>query len=478
MKRNRTKLLACAACALALAMLLSSCGVVTPGPYFDTTAPSETTASPSGTDTSEPSTMTADKYLKGLLKNDFEGASFLIKTSVPGLFTDADIASEVNYARSARTLKVEEKYDIKIVSVAVDDKVLYEQMRDAVDAGEFYADMLAINVSEFGKYYASGALSRLDSLPFTDFDKPYFAAEAIDAASDASGVWGAVGDATVDVSSMSCLYFNKTLVGDGMYDLARNGTLTWDSVYTAAKDASASLDAVAQDAFVGFGYRSEAETIGTVISSSGVKYIGETEDAAKAILPYTETLDAILTTVRRTMYGDGTVKTSDYVSVMHAFSEGNVAFAMETLGTMGEIANMAGDWGILPIPKMTADGAYASRASGTAKMLVVPAYDKANADAAGMMLQAMNAASYGHFLDEFISDAMHSSLRDNDSIAMIRLIDAAETYDAAYWLGNAKDIANATFDGMRYAVQNDLTANAMYKRHGAKGEKKLAELFG
>ncbi len=78
-------------------------------------------------------------------------------------------ADEISAAALARNRVIEKKYNTTIAGkLAGSREALLDEVRTSVKAGLYYADIIAIDISEIGSYNADSLLMNLYSL--SDFD--------------------------------------------------------------------------------------------------------------------------------------------------------------------------------------------------------------------------------------------------------------------------------------------------------------------
>ena len=236
---------------LALSFVLSSCGLIiindndSKNPIQVTTAPDTVKApengdaSPNtaeantedGGDVSHPENAAdrAKKRVAALQNDDFSGQSFIIATSSEMTFA-TDGESYYDRALLLRDSIVEEKYNIDIINVYVDDRTIEQEMVNSSLAGDYYADLLSVPEFRIGSLAAKGLIMNLRSLPFygtvDSYSKNYSAAYA------GSSIYADIGAASTDFSKIYAVFFNRSAVeslGHDIDKMVEDGEWTWDT---------------------------------------------------------------------------------------------------------------------------------------------------------------------------------------------------------------------------------------------------------
>ena len=465
-----------------VAALLSSCGFIVinrPGGESADSQTSEieqTTApetEPPYHGVTEDFSAQAKEYLDGVAGIDCGGAVIKIVSTSPEL-TGEDSAPEIiSRAVEERNSAVEEKYNISLVTASADSATMYAELSASLKSGMYYADMLTFPQSTIPSLAAAGMLYNLRSMPGMKLDAPYFNQSAVEAASAGYRILAVAGEATYSPYSFPAVFFSvDKLNAAGLelpYKSAKAGTWTWDEFYsycTAALGAGYGTvctgdtgDFALDCAFFSAG--------GKLISAGAMKYptVALTEDNSNAIIEM----------LSRIFKADGALTGE---SGGHgAFS--SCVFMIDTMGSLYTMADSAERWGIVPMPKASADQeSYISAASPSSLFFGVPATVSAD-ERTSLILQAMFAASYGNIPSAFVDYTQNSMLRDNESANMLSIIMKNELrYDFAYTAGTMySDTPNATYYAVRNAILGESTIGEMIRLYASSCERALRTAF-
>jgi len=175
-----------------------------------------------------------------LPESNFEGYEFVIFNSNPESNTwfttvhvdaDEDSGETIPSAIFNRNLKVEDRLNIKITET----EQTADQIKNTILAGDGAFDMSLMQGSNILSQAQSGYLMDLHTLPYQNFEKPYWDANAVKQLSICNKLFVGVGDfLTTQIDETICMFFNKNLIADhnleNPYELVENGTWTLDKL--------------------------------------------------------------------------------------------------------------------------------------------------------------------------------------------------------------------------------------------------------
>lgn len=387
-------------------------------------------------------------YLSGIPSKDFEGAPYVIAAPWTAVIAGDDSGTVLSAAKHERNRKVEEKWNVNIVPSAVDAQSFQTLVQSAVQADEYYADLLMIPQYMIGAFVADGSLLNLNSLPFLDLEQPYFDTASVEAATVGGKIYAAAGAASFDESTLTGMYFNRdlfTALGlEHPYDAVYDGTWTWDRFFTLSQSLADINEASGTD-YSSFSYQHTEESLpATVFFSAGGRFVrSDGKNPPSLAYSAADTAAAELVTA---LFSDPCAH-RDLETGVTRFYTGASLFMMDRLYIMTWMPNGSQNWGVLPMPK--ADEAQADYISPVDKEALFFAVQKNNTDAerTAIILSALNAASYEVISDAYIDYAMYHLLRDSDSANMLDILIRTRTYDFAWSFGPS----NPTLAGAAYA---------------------------
>ncbi len=238
---------------LLAAMMLPACTSETPSDTPDdvkTTTNAESTAANDST----------PNYLT--LEADWKGESFRVMTinnSDLPQFTNFEVVAEsengdiVNDAVYRRNMTIEDKYNVHIVDVPIVDTNkgsatdVYQALNTHTMSGEEVAELFFIAIRDSGLVMASGLTRDLYTLPYIDFDAPYYSSRTNDMISMDGKLLLTTSDfSLVDKKRAYILAYNRGLLGEYsdlvLEDLVREGTWTFDEFVKLCEMVSVDLD--------------------------------------------------------------------------------------------------------------------------------------------------------------------------------------------------------------------------------------------
>ncbi len=466
---------------LTASLLLSSCGIIvtydmttdedvsagTDTVPADTTVPD--TDTPDIIDNTAAYTAVADAYLSGIPTKDFDSAPYLIAAPWTTVIAGDAGGTVLSAAKHERNRKVEEQWNVSIVSTSVDPDSFQTLVQAAVQADEYYADLLMIPQYMIGSFVADGSLMNLNSMPFLDLEQPYFDTSSVEAATVGNNIYAAAGAASFDETTLTGMYFNRDLFEalgiDAPYAAVYDGVWTWDR-YFAITDSLSDINEANGTAYASFTAHSTAESLpATVFFSAGGRFVRSDGKSAPTIAYSAD--DAAIAQRVTTLFSDPNAH-RDFETGVTRFYTGDALFMMDRLYIMTWMPNGSQNWGILPMPK--ADESQADYISLVDKEALFFASQKNNIDAerTAVILSALNAASYQLISDAYIDYAMYHLVRDNDSANMLDILIRTRTYDFTWSFGPSNStLAGATYIGMRAVADGTRSFDALCKEIAA-----------
>lgn len=471
---STTVIWSCTGCGIIIINDMTETSEVTDSDTVETQTPSDTGDSKtdipddenhettdSETEENLPNDILARKYLLSVQRKKFNNITFIITTTDTETIAPQTITSDMSEARIERNQQIEKRFEVELVTRNADINTIYESTKNAVLSDTYYTDLLAIPQYNLGVFYASGLLMNIKNLPYISLTSPYFNQSSVDAASGGFGVYGVSGEAVFNPNRMAGIYMNKNLIREAEIELpyqsVYDGTWTWETLYSISSQVTSSLnsDTGTENIHSITSMLNDETTSNLIFSSSGEKYMSSKAMSIPSVGFSAESVSKQIDTI--TIYlNDGNRYSGDEQSSLAQFNNGNSVFMIARMYVMSWMTNSKTDWGVLPLPKKSEEQqGYNTLADSNALMFSVPSNSN-NVDAASVILQAMNAASYKQITDKFITYYMNSVVRDNDTVNMLEIIMDTQVFDFALMFGNA------------YSSVKDGTVSAVYR--AANGE--------
>ncbi len=423
------------------------------------------TSSVQSTEVPDPEAVIRER-LSALPQRDMSEVSVIIAAAdTSPLFPDStDTPDAVSRQDSKRA--VEEKYNTSVIEIGTSPEALFEAAREAYNADMYYADLLAIPQSMLGQYFAAGMLANLRSLPYVNLDAPYYNSSVTSASIAGNGIYAVSGAASFNPDYLSCVYFNrgmvKQFVGEDLYALVNEGKWTWDKFAEFAK----TVESVGS--LHGHGSTFELyDYIDVAASSQGISYISNTEGVVPTVTylatPTASNAKAVVNKLRSLLYSDSSFVKTKGTALRDIFTGDALMFMTDGLYAAELISDSDADWGILPLPKFDeAQKEYISPMMDDSPVFCVlkntPKYETS-----GLILEALNLASYEYVTESYINRHIDYVLRDDGSIHMLELIcDTAWTDFAHMYASGISNLESATYGAIYKAVTTRYNIDSLY----------------
>lgn len=443
-----------AVCICLSATIFCGCGIIAINRPSVDTEPSETEAE-TLYQVTEHEKFTANytdeisKFMFDIKDADYGGGSLLVATPKASTIVPDDTAGAViSKEIEERNSFIKDKLNIVISEKYVDPTLLYNEMRAAVKSGSYYADLVMYPQSQMGAHVVAGNLVNLYSMPGLNLQGEYYNRTAVEAGGGASKIYGIAGDAALTPDCLTAVYFNRDIVTamglESPYDHVDNGTWTWEKFFEYCAYANAANGT--------FSYGAQNTSLylaDLVYFSCGGRFVTAADGAMPTIAINLEWTLPVVDTAKRLLSEAN--RNTNNMTAIDAFANGTSLFLIDELSTMTSLSTSPANWGVLPLPKYTAEQeGYKTLAFYDDALFfgVVPTIS--DSDKTANVLTALNIAAYGATGDAYAENAMCYYLRDNDSTRMVDIIMKSAVYDLAYsYAVNYDAIATATFTAIR-----------------------------
>ena len=376
---------------------------------------------------------------------DYSGRTFTTFVASPGdqgpfiAGVEESTGDIVEDALMARNLAVEERLGVDLVfdvRAEVDGSNTDAEVSKLLLAGDGTHDLFVGHQWGLTKLLAGGGIVPVEDLNHIELSQPWWWKEYMDELSLGGDThYYYVGDFFLHaLRSARVVIFNKELYANyyddanALYELVLDGKWTIDHMAELAKSVYIDLNNDgATDMEDQLGYISWATYASTdgFVYGSDIEYVKRTADGGIEFQMISE--DAVTLCEKLVDFfwqpGSYTGCTSD-PELHAAFASGKSLFLGNAgLGTVEKIRDMECDFGILPSPKfdeaqttyrtLVHDGGYIGAVNG----------NSANLDAAGAILEALNAETYRSVTPTYYETALKVKYtRDDTSAQMIDMI--------------------------------------------------------
>lgn len=460
---------------ITLVFSLCSCSFI----FGNTPPPQETTETK--TTEEEPDPEFSEK-LAALPDKDYGGDVFRIATDDLSLVLPDNannIASRRLYERNAA---VEKKYNIRITATTESGlPSISERLRSAELSGEDYCDMVLLDINTVQGLAGTGLLMNINSVPYLELDQSYYFERSINSMTFGGETWGVCGDFTYYPDDVYVLYFNQGLVNrtglPDLYELASSNQWDYENFLLYSEEAYA-LDKV--NGFKVYGYCSpqeQDELVNIFWASTGLDFVSNRYgERPQLIYNNQETRDAIGDIEDLLFHTQSAFKNE--MNAMTNFKNGNCMFCIAPLSSASEISASSIHWGVLPIPKRDINQeAYYSYMTQDYQVV---SFMKSTKDPikAGMITNALFAASENIAIDRFLTVYLNNYLPNNESGQMVKLAVSTPYYDPAFFFGGIHtEYAAATYTLLHRVFSSGSSFNTLYNQYSRLYNRFLDENF-
>lgn len=450
---------------LLAALLLASCGNGTTE-NKETTPVSDTDNANNVEETEE---QTGRKYTKDNLPDDldFGGAALRIQARGGDDDTRSEFYAEeatgevLNDAVYERNNLVMERLNVVLETELSDmnrhggdQELIRQTVLGGTDDFEIIANMMAYTVP----LTVEGMFINQHTLPYLDFDMPWWNSSFIDSSTIYDRTYLSIGDLSQTmISGTFAMFFNSTLYEEyyadssSLFEIVRNGEWTLDTMISLCgemyQDSNGNSEADEGDIFGNYYYNdkmlaSDAYVGGcnieilTFDESGNLQYNGNSE----RMMTFLEKLTKLIfegNNTYRGPYNDDTI--------MEPMLNRITLFNTWMLGATTYLRDMDDDFGIIPMPKLDENQSeYSASIHDGSTVLGIPVTCQ-NTELAAAGLEALSAESYRRVTSAYFDKVLKGKYsRDAETAEMLDLLVSSIKPDTAtifgYLLGAPVDM--------------------------------------
>ncbi|MBO7148601.1 MAG: hypothetical protein J6V93_01970 [Clostridia bacterium] len=419
----------------------------------------------------------SDKAIDAIIDTDFGGGDVIIATSNDTTLLPDDTGNAVNRKRYERMNMLEEKFNFKFVKRKLTDAAIFTGARNAHNAELYYADLVYTAPTQLHRYKQTPIAANIASLPFVTLDAPYFNKASMEQASADGMIYAAIGESNMNADSLAGVFFNKDilsgLTGSDLYSEVYSQNWTLERMTELARLASYSdgkatgISGTATDLSVD-------NFIDNIYYSANGHNAYSSLDSIPVYTPFTQEDQNCVDGIYELMYNKSGFTRAN--NARTRFAQGNSLFCVTSLSLKNEIADSDFDWGILPLPTYTAGNGYKTFRDNALPVTVVLSATP-DLTRSGILLEAVNAASYGYVREAYFDECMYEAVRDNDTLNMLDYIIDGTGASFAYMFGaGINNLDDCTYLAARNVVKSTRKLE-YYNRQGTKISELLTQNF-
>ena len=384
-------------------------------------------------------------------EKNFEGRDFVVLGAGPGsgewqnfeILAETVTGEPINDAVYERNTFINETYNVKLV--ALDQDGHGTAFRNAVlsNTDDYQASMYSVNSAT--SLAMEGILYDFCDLPVVDLTAPWYDQNANESLSVANRLYFSFGDMNLQNLDLTwCVMFNKQLAGDhqigDVYSLVENNEWTMDKMIELSTGITKDLNGDGKmDNNDYYGASTTlARTAMAFMYAAGIRFVDKDANDYPVYKPLEEISYNVFSDVLRFYYTDNILCNLDRLSgtwrtAETMFMNNQFLFYIECMQNLSRFREMEVDFGVVPMPKYTADQEeYISMVCDFPSALVIPAYCM-DPDFTGFMVEAINAKSSETVRPTYVDKClMYKYSRDEESGGMLEIILDTMYYDPAY----------------------------------------------
>ncbi|MBR7142912.1 MAG: extracellular solute-binding protein [Clostridia bacterium] len=410
------------ALALALLMVISmvACG----------DKPSETT--PATTPDTTPATTPDSYHAKyGLPDVDFSGKTLEIVDS-QGWAVDASLeGNHTQVARFEMLSAFQNETGAELIITPAAYSTMYTDAQSIIMSGDKYGDIQVNAAWTLGNFYMSDLLLPMDDIKYLDLSKDYWNKSFLRSMTVMDKLW-AVGGEIASVSEITwMMFYNKSVAEElqlpDLYQMVRDGEWTFDKFIEYCEMAMKDNGDNVWTAEDRYGVGSAPATLEQAlyysmggnfynINEQGKYYCSTMDERNRTVI------DLILRDVRDNFISYDLSGGEEWtVNITEMFPTGRLLFACYVpMHAANAWAEMVGDYGVLPLPKLNKDQANYQCSGEQAIITFFICRNADQLDMSGYFLEF--CAAFGNdVLKKSTRTHFETSFRDEDSLEMFDL---------------------------------------------------------
>ena len=277
---------------------------------------------------------------------------------------NGDVINDAVYNRNA---KIEEKYNIKITQISVENPQVETKVTQAIKAGDDIYDVVAPHLVQFPPTAQAGNYVDFFSIPYLDLEKPWWDQGTIRDLSIINKLFILQGALLVlDNDAMEAMIFNKELLKehalDDPYVIVKAGEWTFDKLIEMSKGIAKDLNGdgkmyIKDDLF---GCITQADSNVSFFVSGGEKICAKDENDYPIVTFGSERGYQITDKISELMLDEDNVvhlhryegQFPIYDEQVKMMEENRALFSWIRMRIVERLRGMEMDFGILPLPKL------------------------------------------------------------------------------------------------------------------------------
>lgn len=404
---------------------------------------------------------------------DYGGIDFNILTQPREKWADwedwghRDISAEepngdiINDAVYNRNLKVEEKYNVKIVEIKNEN--FDTAVKNSVMSGDYMYDIVCPPSMTLPTFAQNGYLYDLNTIPYIDLSMPWYDQSAVRDLSVGGYLYGVTGDLILlDNDATTAIIFNKQVLDDysldSPYDYVTSGKWTIDKLLEMVQVVSEDLNGDGELYILDdkFGMIVQDDALWSLYAGMGERIVGKDADDYPYIQFGSNKSYSVMDKIVALMYDkDHVVNLHTYMNKFliyqwqtEMFSSNRVLYSWIRMRVVETLRNMDADFGILPNPKFDeSQESYNTSVNPYTSVTIAIPISNPEIEKAGMILEDLSAESKYTLQPAYYELNLGTKfIRDEESSEMLDIIFKSRLYD----IGELYDFGGFASGVVRY----------------------------
>lgn len=407
---------------------------------------------------------------------------------------DSENGETINDAVYYRNRAIEERFDVKIkilTTPEVTESELTDFYKKVVLAGEDAFDLALPHMVNAGVAATLGIMYDWHSIPYINFDKPWWNKVAIDELTVNNKLYLAISDYCISSMDYTWVMIYNYQMGENynisdIFDTVKSGNWTIDKFTEYIKFVSTDVDGNGvfdYNDIYGFTTHNNSAVVNWMFALDQ-KITQMDSDGYPQLILNTDKMVNIVNKIYNILYNDNNTLIVDAAmqdayqvdlhdkAVAKKFEQNESMFAAIRILYIDLLRNMESEFGIIPFPKYdTLQSNYYTHVDGHAPLMSVP-ITISNPERTGVIIEALSAETYREVVPAVMDIVLQSKYaRDDQSYEMLELVLDGRVYTFGYiydgWKGLqwalVKMMNNKSVDFASYYAANEDVALKQYE---------------
>lgn len=425
---------------------------------------------------------------------EVEKREFIIVTDKKTVYSnEEEVSGSLSKAIDKRNTFLYDKYGAEIKVIEAKPAEITNALKESLQAGTRYCDMVSISAKETVKLMNAGLLGDMNQLPGFNGADAYFDEKNGTALATNSTLYLLADPTAQYFEEEYVMFYNRDIVEKAGVKspetLALQGKWNWDSFNEVARAAAPrvyehSTSDITTDTFALGAYYGEGVFSLVMWTGSGSKMIKDTYKSPVTISMEIENVQTVAKTLRDAYNTRGRLPL-DGEEVANAFKNDRLAFMVHKFSYFYTLRNENGGekYGFLPIPKLDeTQEEYNCLLSEDSRVIAIPKTTEAQSFEHKRFVSAVISATCATGRETvkqaFVNEHIGTYLYDNEETVLLQMLLDSATFDFAYIYGSViGEVRRPTKDAIADYIEFGSALNSSISRALPAFNKYSAEKF-